>query len=48
MMIIQPRWEMEEKVRVFRVCVWFDPIHPPRAAEAIAMMVSRVGFNLGE
>lgn len=42
---IQPRWEIEEKARIFRVCVWFRPIHPPRAVEAIAMMVSGVGFS---
>lgn len=34
---------MDEKAKIFRVWVWFSPIHPPRAAEAIAMMTSRVG-----
>lgn len=36
---------MEEKARIFRNCVWFSPIHPPRAAEAIAMVESSVGFK---
>lgn len=44
-MAIHPRWEIDEKARIFRVCVWFSPIHPPRAAERRAMMVSRVGFS---
>lgn len=44
-MAIQPRWEMDEKARIFRSCVWFNPIHPPRAAEAMAMAVSSVGFR---
>lgn len=42
---IQPRWEMEEKARIFRICVWLSPIHPPRAAERMAMPVSIVGFR---
>lgn len=45
MTVIQPRWEIDEKARIFRICVWFSPIQPPRAAEAIAMVVSRVGFR---
>lgn len=45
MMVIQPRCEMDEKARIFRVCVWFNPIQPPRAVEAIAMMVSNVGLS---
>ena len=44
-MVIQPRWEMEEKARIFRICVWFRPIQPPRAADSTAMQVSTVGFN---
>lgn len=40
--IIQPKWEMDEKARIFRVCVWFRPIHPPRAVEEMAMIVSSV------
>ena len=36
---------MDEKARIFRICVWFSPIQPPKAAEVIAMMVSKVGFN---
>lgn len=45
MAAIQPRCEMDEKARIFRVCVWFRPIHPPRAVEETAIMVSRVGFS---
>lgn len=45
MIAIHPRWEMEEKAIIFRTCVWFSPIHPPRAAERIAMVVSSVGFR---
>lgn len=43
--VIQPRWEMEEKARIFRICVWLRPIQPPKPAEAIAIMVSRVGLR---
>lgn len=44
-MAIQPKWEMEEKAKIFRVWVWFSPAQPPRAAEAIAMRVSRAGLS---
>lgn len=44
-MVIQPRWEMDEKAIIFRNCVWFRPIHPPKAAEAIAIRVSRLWFK---
>ena len=44
-MVIQPRWAIEEKARIFRIWVWLSPIHPPRAAERMAMQVSRVGFK---
>lgn len=47
-MAIQPRWEMEEKAIIFRVWVWFRPIQPPRAAERMAMVVSRMGLSDGE
>ena len=43
--IIQPRWEIDEKAKIFRVCVWFKPIHPPTSAEEIARKVSRVGLR---
>lgn len=36
---------MEEKAIIFRVCVWFSPIHPPKATERIAKMVSSVGLS---
>lgn len=45
MATIQPRWEMDEKARIFRVCVWLSPIQPPRAVDIMAMVVSRVGFS---
>lgn len=45
MAAIQPKWEMDEKARIFRTCVWFNPIQPPRAVEAMAMMVSSVGLS---
>lgn len=45
MAAIQPRWEMDEKARIFRVWVWFSPVHPPRAADRMAMVVIKVGFN---
>lgn len=45
MMVIQPRCEMEEKARIFRICVWFSPIHPPMATERMAMIVSSVVFS---
>lgn len=47
MMVIQPRWAIDEKARIFRTCVWFSPIHPPMAADAMAMVVSRSGFSEG-
>lgn len=36
---------MDEKARIFRVCVWFNPIHPPRAADRMAMVIRGVGFS---
>lgn len=36
---------MDEKARSFRSCVWFRPIHPPRATEAMARVVSSVGLS---
>lgn len=39
---------MEEKAKIFRICVWLSPIHPPRAVERMARVVNRVGFNEGE
>lgn len=39
---------MDEKARIFRTCVWFSPIQPPRAVEAIAIMERRVGFSEGD
>lgn len=44
-MAIHPRWAMDEKARIFRICVWFNPIQPPKAVEAIAIMVSSVGLS---
>ena len=46
MMAIQPRWEIDEKAKIFRICVWFSPIQPPRVAEAIAMEVSSRGLSV--
>ena len=45
MAIIQPRWEIDEKARIFRVCVWLRPIQPPTRAEEIARVVSRAGLR---
>lgn len=45
MIAIQPKCEMEEKAIILRICVWFRPIHPPRATDRIAMMVSIVGLS---
>lgn len=39
---------MEENARIFRVCVWLRPIHPPRAVDRMAMVVRSVGFSDGE
>lgn len=39
---------MEEKARIFRICVWLRPIHPPRAADRMAKVVRRVGFSEDE
>lgn len=36
---------MDEKARIFRTCVWFNPIQPPRAVDAMAMVVSSVGLS---
>lgn len=33
---------MDEKARIFRVCVWFRPIQPPIRVEEIARRVSKV------
>lgn len=30
---------------IFRICVWFSPVHPPMAADRMAMMVSSVGLS---
>lgn len=48
MTAIQPKWEMEEKARIFRTCVWLSPIHPPRAVERMARVVKSVGLSEGE
>lgn len=45
MIVIHPMWEMDEKARIFRVCVWLSPIQPPRAMDVIDRAVSSVGFN---
>ena len=45
MMVIQPKCEMDEKARIFRVCVWLSPIQPPRAIDIMAMVESSVGFS---
>lgn len=37
---------MDEKARIFRICVWFSPIQPPRAAEAMAMVVNSGGLSV--
>jgi len=36
---------MDEKARIFRICVWFKPIQPPIAAEAIARVVISIGLS---
>lgn len=36
---------MEEKARIFRIWVWFRPIQPPRAADAMAIRVRRGGWR---
>lgn len=36
---------MDENAMIFRVCVWFRPIQPPRAVEAMAREVSSVGLR---
>lgn len=45
MIVIQPKWAMDEKAKIFRIWVWFSPIHPPKAADAIAMVVINVGLR---
>ena len=45
MAIIHPRCEIDEKARIFRVCVWLRPIQPPTRAEEIARVVSRAGLR---
>lgn len=36
---------MDEKARIFRICVWLSPIQPPRAIDMMDMVVSRVEFS---
>lgn len=36
---------MDEKAKIFRTWVWLSPIHPPRAAERMAMVISGVGLS---
>lgn len=45
MTAIHPIWEIDENARILRVCVWFNPIHPPNVAEIRASVVSIVGFS---
>lgn len=45
MMVIQPICEIDEKARIFRICVWFSPIQPPSAVEVIAMVTSSVELS---
>lgn len=36
---------MDEKARIFRVCVWLSPIQPPKAIDIMDIVVSSVGFS---
>lgn len=36
---------MDEKAKIFRVCVWFSPIQPPRAMDVMDMEMSSVEFS---
>lgn len=31
--VIHPRWAIDEKAIIFRNCVWFNPPHPPRKVD---------------
>lgn len=48
MIVIYFRWEMDEKVRIFWICVWFSFIYFFRVVERMVMVVRRVGFREGE
>lgn len=37
----QPMCEIEEKAMIFRVWVWFSPVHPPIMVESAAIVSSR-------
>lgn len=45
MIVIQPRCEIEENARIFRICVWLSPIHPPTATDRTAMSANNVWFR---
>lgn len=47
-MAIQPRCEIEENAKIFRICVWLSPIHPPMAVDKMAMHTSGVWFSDGD
>lgn len=34
--IIHPMWAIDEYAKIFRICVWFKPPHPPARIEKIA------------
>jgi len=42
-MAIQPEWEMDERAKIFWICVWSSPIQPP--AEGMAMVVNGVALS---
>lgn len=46
MATIQPIFPMEENASIFRICVWFNPPHPPTNTEIIlAVKTSLVSVN---
>ena len=38
---IHPIFPIEEKARIFRVCVWFNPPHPPTKIEISAASIMK-------
>lgn len=45
--IIHPRWAMEEYARIFRSWVWFSPPQPPAITEVSPKAVSSSGLVVG-
>lgn len=43
--VIHPRWAIDENAIIFRVCVWLRPPHPPMSADISPIVIKIIGFR---